>query len=250
MRRADYSKLARAYDSSRLPMYTQGNVWLDALLRRGEFSKDDLVLEVGCGTGRWTLALADKCRVVGMEPCWEMLIEATTKPGADGATWVRGSAPEIPFRDQVFDRIVLILVLQHIEDLQRTFEETFRILKPGGRVVIRTCGHDYIRRYPLGEYFPGYREVELNSFPEVGGLMDLMRRIGFDPVDSETVVQRIVGDAGGYLERVRNRYISTLYRIGEENFRIGYERLSRELAGKETFTYTMEHEFVLGIKPV
>jgi hypothetical protein len=67
-------------------------------------------------------------------------------------------------------------------------------------------------------------------------------------VDSVPVRREITYSAEDYLRRVRNRFISTLDRIGEEKFRVGYERLSKELAGKESFTYTIEHEFVRGMK--
>jgi HEAT repeat protein len=75
-----------------------------------------------------------------------------------------------------------------------------------------------------------------------------MRKTRFDPVDTVSVREEITYTAEDYLRRVRNRFISTLERIGEENFRVGYERLSRDLAGKKSFTYTIEHEFVRGMK--
>ncbi len=249
MRKADYSKLAAAYDSSRLAIDFRADVWLNALLERMKIEDGGRVLEVGCGTGRWTLALADRCRMVGMDPSRHMLAEAVGKPGAEAVDWVEGAAPYFPFADGVFSRVLFILVIHHIDDQDSALEETFRVLQPGGWVVIRTCGHDYIRQYPLGEYFPGYREVELHSFPEVGLLMERMRGIGFDPVDSVSVRQEVTYGVEDYLRRVRNRFISTLDRIGEENFRVGYERLCADLEGKPSCTYTIEHEFVRGVKP-
>lgn len=244
MRRADYSELARTYDEHRRPIDEGRDLWFEALIRLGRLDAPADVLEVGSGTGRWALPLAARHRVVGLEPETAMIDRARRKPGAERVGWVRGGAPKFPFRDRSFDRVLFILVLQHIEAVEETLRETHRVLRPGGLALIRTCAHDYVRRYPLGDYFPAYRNLELAAFPDTNLLRQTLSDLGFARVESSTVSETVTHPADAYLEKVRNRFISTLYRIGEENFRIGYERLAAALAERGSFTYTVSHEFI------
>jgi len=224
------------------------DVWLEALVRLGRLDSSQDVLEVGCGTGRWALPLSRKHRVVGMDPEAAMIGRARRKEDAERIDWVLGSAPWLPFRDAAFDRALFILVLQHIDGIAKTFRDTYRLLRPGGIVLIRTCDHDYVRRYPLGDFFPGYREVELATFPETAALRRTLSDVGFQEVASEKVAQTVSYPADEYLDKVRNRFISTLYRIGEENFQTGYERLEAELKERGSITYTIEHEHITALR--
>ena len=248
MRRADYSKLADTYDEYRRPIDEDRDVWYRALVRLGRLEKPADVLEVGSGTGRWAILLAEKHQVVGMDPAAAMLAKGRSKEGSDRVDWVRAGAPRLPFADESFDRAIFVLVLQHIDSIEETFRETFRVLRPGGRIVIRTCAHDYIRCYQLGDLFPGYRDIELAAFPETGKLKETLARMGFSEVSSEDVSQTVTHPSGEYIDKVRNRFISTLDRIGEENFQTGLARLLEHLKGKESITYTIEHEHITGVK--
>lgn len=248
MRRADYSELAGTYDAYRRPLDESRDVWLQALIRLGRLDSPSDILEVGCGTGRWTIPLAQKHRVFGLDPFAEMIHEARQKDGAEHVNWVLGAAPHLPFPSESFDRVLFVLVLQHINGIEETFRETHRVLRTGGLVLIRTCAHDYIRQYPLGDFFPGYRDLELAAFPETEALRRTLADIGFKEVQSEDVSQTVTHPAAEYLEKVRNRFISTLYRIGKENFRTGFERLAAELKDKESITYTIEHEHITAEK--
>lgn len=244
MRHADYSELADTYDEYRRPLDEDRDLWLQALIRLGRLEKPADILEVGCGTGRWAVPLAGKHRVTGLDPFAEMIDLARRKKGSEHMNWILGAAPDLPFASESFDRVLFVLVLQHIEKIEETFRETYRVLRPGGLVVIRTCAHDYIRHYPLGDFFPGYRDVELAAFPGTGALREMLRDIGFSRISSEDVSQTVSHPSDEYLEKVRNRFISTLYRIGEENFRIGFERLAAHLKDRESMTYTIRHEHI------
>ena len=55
---------------------------------------------------------------------------------------VVASAEYLPFKNEVFDRIVMLEVLQHIKDKKRALEEIKRVLKPGGLVLIHTAEYE------------------------------------------------------------------------------------------------------------
>lgn len=107
-----------------------------ALCRTG-LSEGMSVLDVACGTG-----LVTKCaigivgttgKVVGMDASSGMLHHAQQR-GCN--VLVRGKAEVLSFRDAYFDFVTMGYALRHVSDLRATFMELFRVLKPGGALLI------------------------------------------------------------------------------------------------------------------
>ena len=96
------------------------------------------VLDLGCGTGRHALWLAEAgAAVTAVDFSEGMLAEARRKPGAEGVRFVAHDlAWPLPFPAQSFDLVVSGLVLEHLADLGPFFSEARRVIKPGGRAVI------------------------------------------------------------------------------------------------------------------
>ncbi len=99
------------------------------------------VLDLGCGTGRLALALADAGHAVtGVDPARASLDVARAKPGAERVTWVEGTSRELP--DAAFD---VALMTSHVaqfllddEDLAATLADLRRALVPGGLLAFDT----------------------------------------------------------------------------------------------------------------
>jgi malonyl-CoA O-methyltransferase len=96
------------------------------------------VLDLGCGTGRHALWLADAgAAVTAVDFSAGMMEKARAKPGADRVLFLVHDLHErLPFTDGAFDRVVSGLVLEHLHDLGAFFAEARRVLKPGGRAVV------------------------------------------------------------------------------------------------------------------
>lgn len=69
-------------------------------------------------------------------------IEQTIKPKRN--TGVVASAEHLPFQSEVFDRVIMLEVLQHIGDKKSALEEIRRVLKPGGKVLIHTAEYEKV----------------------------------------------------------------------------------------------------------
>ena len=105
------------------------------------------ILDAGCGTGNFSLALAARgAHLVGIDRSEAMLAQARGKrrEGPGRAGWVRGGLAQLPFPAHSFDGVVSILALDFITCRQAVIRELARVLKPGGFLVVAV-----LNRYSL-----------------------------------------------------------------------------------------------------
>lgn len=96
------------------------------------------VADIGCGTGRHALAMAEAgATVIGVDFSAGMLAKARAKPGAAAVLFVQHDLTRgLPFASGTFDRVTCCLVLEHIGELEGVFGEMARICRPDGFVLI------------------------------------------------------------------------------------------------------------------
>ena len=229
--KCDYGRIAPSYDRYRDLSPSSLDLWLEEIIRLGRISSGAKVLDIGCGTGRLTIPLQreTQAEVYGLDLSAEMLEQAQGKEGAEIVHWIIGDAQALPFLDRSFDFTFMCLVLHHIEDKARAIEEMYRVLKPGGRSFIWTTSHQQIKDHLLNEFFPSLPKIDLARFPAISAIKALMESAGYADICVETVTFQEWTSPRDYIERVRNRYISTLRLIDEEEFAAGIEELERSL---------------------
>ncbi|MEZ6961576.1 MULTISPECIES: malonyl-ACP O-methyltransferase BioC [unclassified Aeromonas] len=94
-------------------------------------------LDLGCGTGYFLPALADRCQsLVGLDLAPGMLARAAER--GSGARLVCGDAEQLPFTDEAFDWVFSSLALQWCERPAQAFGELMRVLRPGGQLFFST----------------------------------------------------------------------------------------------------------------
>lgn len=253
--KADYSSIAATYDAGRqLPDGTIRQ-WVSLIRDRGKISPGSLCMDLGCGTGRFTIPFAEMtgAHVVGVDLSAEMLGEALPKPGADRVWWVRSDAQQLAFRSGALQCVFMSLVLHHVDDAQRVMGECCRILRAGGVCLVRTTGHDDMEGMPVYRFFPRIADIDRNRLPEIGVIENSMRRAGFQTAGHEKVVQRLVNSADAYLDKMRRKNISALTLLSEDEFSEGMARLEEHVrsVGESAFLAEVAEEqmtLVAGVK--
>lgn len=98
-------------------------------------------LDVGCGTGQFSLRLEQLgLTVEALDASAEMLAIARKK--SDAIAWRQGTAEALPYDDGAFDLVLSVTALEFMADQSRALREMLRVLRPGGRLVIATLNAD------------------------------------------------------------------------------------------------------------
>lgn len=99
----------------------------------------DRVLDLGCGDGRSTIPIRERgTTIVGLDTSVHYMLDLARKH-FDNVYLVNGDAKNLPFPDTFFDLIISLSVVEHIPfaDIPRVCAEAYRVLKPGGRCLVR-----------------------------------------------------------------------------------------------------------------
>jgi ubiquinone/menaquinone biosynthesis C-methylase UbiE len=114
------------------------------LIKVAALEAGERVLDVGCGTGVVTRLAAEKTgtQVHGLDPNPGMLAVAQSVAQAEmSIAWHQASAEKIPLPDESFDVVLCQMALQFVPDKASAVREMYRVLVPGGRLVLNTPGH-------------------------------------------------------------------------------------------------------------
>jgi ubiquinone/menaquinone biosynthesis C-methylase UbiE len=196
------------------------------------------VLEVGCGTGAVTRALAGwpgVAEAVGVDPSQLFVARARElAQGIPNLTFVEGDGRALPFEDASLDVVVFHTSLCHVPEPERALEEAVRVVRPKGSLVVfdgdyatttvalgeadplQACAeafmgfavHDrwLVRRLPTLARAAGVAEVRLRSHaylesPEAGYMLAVVER----GADVLVATGRLGAEAGEALKREARR---------------------------------------------
>jgi len=113
----------------------------DEVINVQDISEGMVVLDVGAGTGNLLLKvrrLYPDARLFGIDISDGLVAEARERAVQEGmqVDFRVGTAQAIPFEDRLFDRVVMMHMLYHAPDINAALEETSRVLKQDGMVVV------------------------------------------------------------------------------------------------------------------
>ena len=124
-----------------LHKHTRSAFWSKSLFQKEDLRKGQLVLDAGCGNGRFTNQAAQTgVEVIGIDLGMGVLSAFEHTRSLPNCHIVRGDLFRLPFADCTFDRIFTIGVLQHTGDAACAFDLLVRILRKEGLIVAHVYG--------------------------------------------------------------------------------------------------------------
>ncbi len=166
--------------------------------------KGHSVLDLGCGTATLTILIKKTCpeaEVTGLDGDPKILEIARSKVGELDITLDRGMAFELPYPDGSFDRVVSSLVIHHLtrENKMRTFQEIFRVLRPGGELHVADLGKPHNTLMFLISLI--FSRLEETSDNIKGLLPEMLRETGFEQVEETARFMTAFGTLSLYRAR-------------------------------------------------
>jgi SAM-dependent methyltransferase len=245
--RDHYDRLAASYDENWAAHNEAFNGWMsDRILERLGLQADDRVVDLGCGTGIFSNALATQVhRVVCVDPSPKML--AQLPPNNRALVPLQASAEDVasggvglPYEH--VDAILIKEALHHVHNRETVVAGVARLLAPGGRMLVVTL--PTVISYPL---FRRALEVFTEHQPDPAGIAGAMRAAGLAvKVTYDTYRREFARER--YVAMVRNRHMSLLSKFGDAELENGITEIEREHP-EEVLEFDDRFAFVLGRHP-
>jgi SAM-dependent methyltransferase len=241
--RTHYDRLAPKYTQhwSYSPEFV---AWMtDCLASRLRLRPDDRFVDVGCGTGIYTVRFAEPARqTIGVDPSAAMLDHIPDDPRLVRAA---GTVEQLASRHllpgELFDAILLKEVIHHVDDRPTAIHGLAQRLTPGGRLLIvmlpPRIDHPLfpaaLDRYNRGKLTPEH-------------VATWMRDAGLH-VTTSAEQHRVHLPTQRYLDMVRDRYLSLLTNFTDPEIAAGIRDIQRQHPG-DTIEFDDRLIFVLGIR--
>lgn len=209
-----FDEVARNYDRMNV-ILSMGNcvLWRIATTRAVAPKPGERILDIAAGTGTSSAALADSGATVVAADFSPGMIEVgrVRQAGLANLQFVQADAMRLPFDDAEFDAVTIAFGLRNVSQPKRALAEFFRVLKPGGRLVIcefstpsigivRGAYRLYLERVmPLlaklassNDVAYGYLSESIEAWPDQNTLAAWMRATGFTEVAHRDLTAGIV----------------------------------------------------------
>ena len=248
----DYDKttIATTYDAARgHPARSpcgNGSIWWP----QNAPADPQLIVDVGCGTGRFTGPLAEKfgARVIGIDPSDRMLAEARRKVECSVASieFMQAPAERLPLEDNCADLVFMSMMLHHLDDRAQAARECRRVLRSGGCLFIRNTTRESV--YPHTRFFPGFQAIVDSELPSHDEVVALFEGTGLRLRASDIVATQSAGSWHDFADKIALRADSFIVRLPLAEFDAGMAALRVHAARDDGNDPVVEHVnfFVFG----
>lgn len=141
-------------------------------------------LDIGCGTGNYTITMANKgFNLYGVEPSEKMLEIA--RSGNTMVNWLLGRSEAIPVNDEFFDGAIATLTIHHWTAIKKAFTEIHRVLKNKSKIILFTATPEQMKGYWLNHYFPKMLADAMVQMPTLEVINEAAIHAGFEIIGTE-----------------------------------------------------------------
>lgn len=222
----DQTSMPSAYDQARGYSREALAFWLEIISSAIPQRRLETILDLGCGTGRYSAGLARRfgAQVVALEPSGKMLAEAR-KRQADDVHYLRGSSENLPIRNASIDMVFMSMVYHHLSNPPAVARECRRVLRADGLICIRGNTADRVNEYAYLPFFPQAKSILEHDLPSAALMIKTCADAGFSLHLHEVISSQIAADWEAYADKVGLRAYSFLARLDDNEFAKGLRAL-------------------------
>ncbi|HSS22173.1 MAG TPA: methyltransferase domain-containing protein [Pyrinomonadaceae bacterium] len=223
----DETEIPRNYDRGRDHGPELLNLWMNVLSAHVKDQKIETILDLGCGTGRFseTLAAHFAAQVIGIDPSQKMLEQAEKKKVDVRVRYEQGHAESIPLPDGSVDLIFMSMSFHHFEDPAQAARECRRVLRRGSLAFLRGGSRDRISSYACVDFFPASRSIMEKCLPATDFMREVFAAAGFQIVDQQLITQEIAPNYSVYADKLATGADSVLAQLSAADFEAGLKAM-------------------------
>lgn len=224
----DYDKtnMATHYDAGRAYSPAALDHWLKTIARFVAGRGISVIVDLGCGTGRYSEALAAffNARVVAIDPSDTMLAEARKK-ATGRVTYAKGCGEQLPLADACADLVFISMVFHHFADRTRAARECRRVLRPDGVACLRAGTTDRIGTYAYVPFFASSPAILKKDLQSSAAIEATFAEAGLRLVRHEVIDSELAPDWCTYAAKLTHRADSVLRQLPDDEFEQGLANL-------------------------
>ena len=227
----DQTDIAATYDAGRGYSPATLALWLKVVTPWVPNTEGAAILDLGCGTGRYSEILAEHlgAQVIAIDPSEKMLAEARKK-ATGRVRYERAFGESLPLADKSIDVVFMSMVFHHFTDQSQVVRECHRILKPRGTVCLRAATTNEIAAYPYVPFFIGSGAILRQTLQSREAICSIFAAQGFTCAHYELVRSEVAPTWGTFAEKIAHRADSILVRISDYEFQEGLGLLRKHAA--------------------
>lgn len=223
----DATDIAATYDRGRDHGPEVLKLWMDVVSTYVQDQEIKTILDLGCGTGRFSEALAGcfDADVVGVDPSSKMLAQARAKQRDPRVRYEPGRGESIPLPDDSIDLIFISMAFHHFDDPSAVARECRRVLKNHATLFLRAGIRDRIPVYPYVDFFLESRPILETILPTRASTREVFEQAGFSTFAEDVIVQEIAPNHLAYAEKLAANADSVLAQLTPQDFDAGMTAL-------------------------
>lgn len=222
-----YEKIGEEYNKIRLD--SDNNMEnVIRMIKKYTPRKDATILDIGCGTGKYgELMEKHDFKVVGIDQSETQIKQATQLIEA-----YHEDATNLSFADNTFDICTMIIMIQQLtkENRLKALKEAYRVLKPNGILLIKTCSHSDLESRFTAKYFPRTLEIDQKRYPDIEELKSNLSDFKEIKIENSSVL--VKKEKEKLIERFQKRGTSNLSFLTEEELNEGIKKFEEDYQDK------------------